>query len=65
MATQKQVQQLVEELQRMSARVIAAEQAASAAAIYASSCSDTKATRAPRRRSCDTTRRHEGFGQAS
>eukprot|EP00971_Amphidinium_carterae_P011325 223040-Amphidinium_carterae.1 len=35
MATQEQVQQLVEELQRMSARVIAAEQAASAAATQA------------------------------
>eukprot|EP00971_Amphidinium_carterae_P052644 1036125-Amphidinium_carterae.1 len=32
MATQKQVQQLVEELQRMQARVAAAEQAAGAAA---------------------------------
>eukprot|EP00971_Amphidinium_carterae_P003711 73671-Amphidinium_carterae.1 len=35
MATQEQVRELVEELQRMSARVIAAEQAASAAATQA------------------------------
>eukprot|EP00971_Amphidinium_carterae_P067603 1338705-Amphidinium_carterae.1 len=35
MATQEQVQQLVDELQRMSARVVAAEQAANAAATQA------------------------------
>eukprot|EP00971_Amphidinium_carterae_P222112 4409045-Amphidinium_carterae.1 len=35
MATQDQIQQLVDELQRMSARVTAAEQAASAAAAEA------------------------------
>eukprot|EP00971_Amphidinium_carterae_P208319 4133529-Amphidinium_carterae.1 len=35
METQDQIQQLVEELQRMSARVAAAEQAASAAATQA------------------------------
>eukprot|EP00971_Amphidinium_carterae_P138551 2745230-Amphidinium_carterae.1 len=35
MATQEQMQQLMEELQRMSARVVAAEQAASAAATQA------------------------------
>eukprot|EP00971_Amphidinium_carterae_P229103 4544521-Amphidinium_carterae.1 len=35
MATQEQIQQLVEELQRMSARAIAAEQAASAAVTQA------------------------------
>eukprot|EP00971_Amphidinium_carterae_P099159 1960967-Amphidinium_carterae.1 len=35
MATQEQVQQLVDELQRMQARVLAAEQAASAASAQA------------------------------
>eukprot|EP00971_Amphidinium_carterae_P206516 4097850-Amphidinium_carterae.1 len=35
MATQEQVQQLVEKLQRMQARVVAAEQTASAAATQA------------------------------
>eukprot|EP00971_Amphidinium_carterae_P067316 1332549-Amphidinium_carterae.1 len=35
MATQEQVRELVEELQRMQARVVAAEQAASAAAAQA------------------------------